>query len=173
MLKRKLVLKASIYVLGLLVIGLMAQQFAPFRPTNFEPIMMTRDEMEAAVSLQEARPIESPGKIWLYNDYIFLIEQYKGIHVIDNSNPAFSKTIAFIQVDGCTELTMKGNIIYANNAVDMIGIKLAASFDAIDVVSRNRYILPIISSPEPWADWYFIQKLPGNMIIVSWQPSDS
>lgn len=157
-------------VFGLVLLGLMSQQFAPGPPTEYEPILMTRQEMVSAIALHDAREIEAPGKIWLYNNYIFLIEQYRGIHIIDNSNPAASKTVAFIHVDGCTELAVKDDIIYTNNAVDMIGIKVNPDLNSLEVVSRKEYILPIISSPSPWGDWYFIHQIPANMIIVRWVP---
>ena len=165
--QKQITFKQASLAIGLLAFGIMAFQFAPNNPANYEPILMSRADMEASVALGEARPIESPGKMWLYNNLIFLIEQYKGIHIIDNSNPAASKTIAFIQIDGCTEITMKGDILYANNAVDMIGIK-STDFTSIDIITRHRNMLPAISSPEPWGDWYFYEKLPENTVIVRW-----
>ncbi|RLD24430.1 MAG: hypothetical protein DRI71_02605 [Bacteroidetes bacterium] len=168
--QRKIFLKAVAFVFGLIALGLMSQQFFPGPPSPFEPILMTRTDMEAAVAMHEPREIESPGKIWVYNNYILLIEKYKGIHIIDNSDPANSHNVAFIQVDGCTDLAVKDDVIFTNNAVDMIGVKVNANFSTAEVVSRNKYILPIISSPEPWSDWYFIQMLPSNMIIVQWVP---
>ena len=163
-------IKPLISLASLLVFLLMAFQFNGSAPSNFEPIMMTRSDMEASVQLRDARDIEAPGKIWVFNDYILLIEQYKGIHIIDISNPSSSENIAFIQVDGCTEITMKGNVLYANNGVDMIGIKPNQDFSDFTVVARNRNMLPIISSPEPWNDWYFYDKLPASTIIVRWVP---
>jgi len=167
--QKKNTIKRFSLAIGLLVFGIMAFQFGPSNPANYEPILMSRTDMEASVELGAPRTIVSPGKMWLYNNLIFLVEQYKGIHIIDNSNPAASKTIAFIQVDGCTEITMKGDILYANNAVDMIGIK-GTDFSSIEVVTRNRNMLPIIASPEPWGDWYFYEKLPENTVIVRWVP---
>lgn len=162
--------KLAFIASGIIVLSIMAFQFQPNNPVNYEPILMSRTDMEASVKLGEARAIISPGKIWIFNDVIFLIEQYKGIHVIDNSNPSVTKTVAFIQIDGCTDITMKGDIIYANNAVDMIGIKGNNDLSGIEVISRNRNMLPEIASPEPWGDWYFYDKLPQNTIIVRWVP---
>ncbi len=167
--QKKKTFKLASLAISIFALGIMAFQFGPSNPANFEPILMSRTDMEASVKLGEARPIVSPGKMWLYNNLIFLVEQYKGIHIIDNSNPAATKTIAFIQVDGCTEITMKGDILYANNAVDMIGIK-STDFTSINVITRHRNMLPIIASPEPWGDSYFYDKLPENTVIVRWVP---
>lgn len=167
---KKNTFKLASIALGIIAMGIMAFQFAPSAPANYEPILMLRSDMEASVKLGNAREIESPGKMWLYNDLIFLIEQYKGIHIIDNSNPAATKTIGFIQVDGCTDITMKGNIMYANNAVDMIGIKSSTDFSSVNIVTRHRNMLPPITSPEPWGDSYYYGKLPENTVIVRWEP---
>ena len=149
---------------------MMAFQVDPYRPANYEPIFMTRTEMEASVALLGPRAIDAPGKIWVYNSYILLIEQFKGVHIIDNSDPNNSENVAFIRVDGCTDIAVKDGIIYANNAVDMIAIKSTTTLDAIEVVSRNRDILPPLESPDPWGDWYFVSQLPEGMIVVRWLP---
>ncbi len=163
--------KITIFLIGISTfILLMGFQFSNTHFTNYEPILMDRSDMEESVMLRDARAIESPGKIWIYNDIILLVEQYKGIHVIDNSNPETSKTIAFIQIDGCTEITMRGDVLYANNAVDMIGIKTNSNFSELTIVARSKNILPQISSPEPWNDWYYHQILPPNTVIVRWGP---
>lgn len=168
--QKKNTIKLALLTFGILAMSIMAFQFGPSYDLNYEPVLMSRADMEASVQIGEARPIVTPGKMWIYNDLIFLIEQYKGVHIIDNINPAASKTIGFIQVDGCTDMTVKGNIMYVNNAVDMIGIKGGAEFGSIEVVARHRNMLPTISSPEPWADSYFYNKLPENTIIVRWVP---
>lgn len=137
---------------------------------EYEPVLMLREDMEAAVQLKNARDIESPGKIWVFNQFIFVIEKYKGIHVLDNADPSNPKNVGFIQIDGCTDVAVRNNIIYANNAVDLIGIKAAADYKSISVVSRNRNILPILLSPEGWSHHDFEKYRPANTIIVRWEP---
>jgi len=163
-------IKLALFLASVSLFMLMAFQFRSSNIPNYEPILMSRLDMETSVKLRDAREIESPGKIWVYNDLILLIEQYKGIHIIDNSDPSNSINIAFIQVDGCTDMAMKDNILYANNAVDMIGIKPNQDFSDFTVVARNRKMLPIVASPEPGNDWYFYNKLPANTVIVRWVP---
>lgn len=152
---------------------LMGFQFSTTYQAPYKPILMSRADMEESIKLRESRDIVSPGKIWVYNDFILLIEQYRGIHIIDNSDPSSSKTVAFIQVDGCTDITMKDNILYANNAVDMIGIKPNQDFSDFTVVARNRKMLPIIASPEPWNDGYYYEKKPANTVIVRWVKNEN
>ena len=152
------------------VFVVMAFASNPQRPHNYEPVMMSRADLEASFAVKEAREIESPGKLWVFNNYILLVEQYRGIHVIDNTSPNNPQRTRFINIEGCTELAVRDGIIYANNAVDLIGIKANSDFSSFEVLSRNRDVLPIISSPEHWNDWYFLSQLPANIIIVRWEP---
>ena len=87
---------------------------------GYEPVMMTRGQMEAAIKIEPAKEIEKPGKLWVYHNFVFVIEQYRGIHVIDNSDPESPVPISFIHIDGCTDVAVKNGLIYANNAVDLV-----------------------------------------------------
>jgi hypothetical protein len=136
---------------------------------GFEPVMMTRDNMEAAVQLRDARDIERPGKIWVYDAYIFVIEQYKGIHIIDNSNASAPENMGFIQVDGCTDVAVKDGLIYANNAVDLIGIRADLATNSIEVKSRSRNVLPELQPPDGTGMARFERFRPENTIIVRYE----
>lgn len=163
----------SLFVITLcVIIGIMAFESSPRRPHNFEPIMISRTDLEASFEVTTAREIENPGKLWVYNNFILLVEQYRGIHIINNSNPNNPQRIGFVNIIGCTELAARDGILYANNAIDLIGVKATQDFSSLEVVSRNRNVLPMISSPEHWNDDYFINKLPENMIIIRWEPID-
>ncbi len=137
--------------------------------SDYEPVLMTRESMEAAVQMRASREIEKPGKIWVSNQYIFVIEQYKGIHIIDNSNPSNPQNMGFIQVDGCTDVAVKGGMIYANNAIDLIGIKTDLANKTIQVLSRNRNILPELLSPDGTYPYNFEKNRPQNSIIVRYE----
>ena len=159
-----------LFLTALSALGIMAFQPSSPQPYNYEPVMMTRADLEASFAIEPARIIEKPGKLWVYNNFILLIEQYRGIHVIDNSNPNNPQRIAFLRIEGCTEIAARQGILYANNAVDLIGVKANSDFSAMELMSRNRDVMPHINSPEPWADEYYTNRLPDDMVIVRWEP---
>lgn len=137
------------------------------------PVLMTRENMEAAVQLRESQEIEKPGKIWVYDNFIFVIEQYKGIHILDNTDSENPINLSFIQIDGCTDVAVQNGVIYANNAVDLIGVKPAPDLKSITVVSRNRNILPELVSPVRWSRYDYDRLRPKNSIIVRWESHKS
>lgn len=166
----KLIQLKWLFAILLISTGLFAlSAFDIYYHNEYEPILMSRAEMEEAVQIREPREIESPGKIWVYNDFIFIIEKYRGIHVLNNINPENPINLSFIQIDGCTEVAVKSGIIYANNAVDLIGIKPQSDYKSISVVSRNRNILPKLHAPAGVYITGFDKNRPDNTIIVRWE----
>ena len=91
--------------------------YGPERSENYVPVYMTRAELEGSVKyLDGERGMSDPGKIYVYGDRIFVNEKYRGVHVIDNSDPYNPRRTGFIVAPGCIDMAVKGNIIYVDNA---------------------------------------------------------
>ncbi|MCL6259333.1 hypothetical protein M3O96_09555 [Aquiflexum sp. TKW24L] len=84
---------------------------------------------EADIIIEPGKELDNPGKIYIYEDYLFINEPQKGIHILDNSNPATPKNLNFINIPGNVDLAINSNILYADNYVDLL------SFDISDVRS--------------------------------------
>ena len=136
---------------------------------EYRPVLMTRDNMEAAIQWRECRDIEKPGKIWVYNDHIYVIEQYKGIHVIDNADRRNPQNMGFIQLDGCTDVAVKDGLIYANNAIDLICIQPDIDHSNVRVLNRTRNVLPELAPPDGSLISKFKRHRPEGSIIVRYE----
>ena len=64
------------------------------------PIYMSYDDLRKAVKVEESIPLKEPGKIYFKDNYIFINEYMKGIHIIDNRNPSSPLNIKFIEIPG-------------------------------------------------------------------------
>ncbi len=129
--------------------------------------------MEKNVKLEEPRSIKDAGKIYLKDHLIFINEKYKGIHVIDNSNPESPVNIAFIKVDGCIDIAVKQDVLYADNAVDLIALKLNENINSIEVVKRIKDVFPEPVSPDGRSlTWKEQQAVPDNAILVRWETNN-
>lgn len=51
------------------------------------PLTISKAEFKTSVDIISPLPIKESGKIYAYQDYIFVNDRYRGVHVIDNSNP--------------------------------------------------------------------------------------
>lgn len=86
-----------------------------------EPIFMATADFRASVKLkQESRMIQKQGKICFYKDYLYISEPEIGIHIIDNSNPANPRNIAFIELLGNADLAIRNNQLYADSYIDLV-----------------------------------------------------
>lgn len=93
------------------------------------------------VSVQAPKPVTANGKIFIKGNFIYLNEANKGFHVIDNSNPAAPKNIAFVSVPGCIDIAAKGNYLLADNYIDLVTFDISNPAN-ISVVSRKENALP-------------------------------
>jgi hypothetical protein len=60
----------------------------------------------------------------MYGNYIFLNEVNKGVHIIDNSNPASPALKAFINIPGNVDIAVKGSTLYADLYTDLVVIDI-------------------------------------------------
>ncbi|GAC1602138.1 MAG: hypothetical protein NVS3B8_13730 [Chitinophagaceae bacterium] len=91
----------------------------------FTPVYKKLSEVRAAVQSNAAMPVSNTGKLYIKDIWIFLNEQGKGIHVIDNSNPAHPVKTAFINIPGNMDMSVKGNILYADLYCDLAAINIS------------------------------------------------
>ena len=104
------------------------------------------------------------GKIYYRAPYIFVNERYKGVHIINNSDPAHPVNEGFILAPGCIDMAVKGHILYLDNAVDLVSFDL----DSKQVTKRIRDVFPEPLPPDDFKyNPYF--KRPENYILVEWK----
>jgi hypothetical protein len=72
----------------------------------------------------QPQSVKVPGNIYIKGNYIFQAEIGKGLHVIDNTIPSSSHRIGFITINGCSQMSIKGNNLYSNNFDDLVVIDI-------------------------------------------------
>jgi hypothetical protein len=92
-------------------------------------------------------------------------ERYKGIHVINNANPVHPIYEGFILVPGCMEMAVKENILYLDNAVDLVCFDL----DSKQVIIRFKSVFSEPRVPDEKAFEYHYPKRPKGYILVEWK----
>lgn len=159
-----------LFVVLSLSTGILLSWSEPVMYGQYSPVYMERTAMENAVKMEAAQPLRITGKIYIYGTYILVNEKFKGIHVIDNSNPAAPQNMAFLHIDGCIDMAMKNNILYADNAIDLIALKTPDNFASVQVTGRIKNIFPEIESPDGyWSPYSVNQFRPKNGILVAWK----
>ena len=104
-----------------------------------ESVRVTLNELRTSVKTLPAQDLENPGKIYVKDNYLFINEVKKGIHIIDNSNPALPKPISFIQILGNVDIAVKGNILYADSYTDFVVLDISNP-NAVKEISRTKEV---------------------------------
>ena len=87
--------------------------------TGWKPVYMSSDSLYDIRNLPP-RQIVNSGSIYSWNNYLFVNEMNKGIHVIDQTNPSNAVNISFIQIWGNKNFTVYDSVLYADNGSDLI-----------------------------------------------------
>jgi len=163
-------MKKSIPVLfSLMLLIIMGFDTGPTYYGPYQPVFMMRPDMEQNVKLSGPEPVMEPGKIYIKDHLIFINEKYHGIHIIDNSNPENPLNIGFIRVDGCIDMAVKNDVLYADNAVDLIAIRISENLTGIEVTKRIKNVFPQLPAPDGRSlYWEERQAMPENAILVRW-----
>ncbi|MCW5515176.1 LVIVD repeat-containing protein [Muriicola sp. Z0-33] len=99
------------------------------------PLKMSMEEFKNSVDIISPVPIDESGKIYAYQDYIFVNDKYKGVHVIDNSDPSSPKKVSFIKIAGNVDISVKDNYLYADSLTDLIVLNIS-DVNNIEIVNR-------------------------------------
>jgi hypothetical protein len=106
-----------------------------------EPVYLSYNDLRNSFKVKSAEEIIQPGKIYFKDHYIFINEYQKGIHVIDNSDPAYPQVLKFIEIPGNVDIAIKDNILYADSYVDLLAIDIS-DMENIKEVSRVENAFP-------------------------------
>ena len=104
------------------------------------PLVMSKAEFANSVDIIAPRPIDESGKIYTYQDYIFINDKYQGVHVIDNSNPQQPVKISFIKIPGNVDISVKDDYLYADSLTDLVVIDIS-DINNIEQVNRLENVL--------------------------------
>ena len=89
------------------------------------PVYLEMTDVRARIiEVEPAQPLDNPGKIYIYGDYLLINEPTKGIHILDNTNPANPVNKSFIPIEGNVDLAVNDGILYADNYVDLLAFDL-------------------------------------------------
>ncbi len=167
-------MKKLLFILSLIFLTVVLFSFAgcikdtftrTYTYTLYTPVYKTTAEVRANIKSNSPAPLKNPGKIYIRGQYIFLNEVDKGIHVIDNSNPAQPRNVAFIDIPGNVDLAVNENILYADLYTDLITIDISNPLNVqMKSIVENVF-------PDRYYGWGFMAD--STKIITSWITKDT
>ena len=131
-----------------------------YRPVYFQGA-------DSAIFASEPESLKNPGKIYLYNNLLFVNEAGKGVHVFDNLDRSNPRAIGFIHITGNVDIAIKNDMLFANNMNDLIGIDIS-NVNQVKVVSRLPDVFENQENHPPVNDVYFECVDPERGTVFDW-----
>ncbi len=134
--------------------------------TLFSPVYQKLSALRAKVQSGPAQPLINPGKLYLYGNYIYLSEKNKGIHVIDNSDPAHPRNASFITMPGNIDIAARGSVLYADMYCDLAVLDISNP----STVTIKKYLTNTFHSV---SNYYPGTNVDSINIITDWITRDT
>jgi hypothetical protein len=134
---------------------------------GYAPVYMTYDDLRAAVKTEQNADLKNPGKIYYKDNYIFIVEELKGLHVYDNADPSSPVKKAFVNIPGVVDISISGYILYADSYIDLVILDVQ-NIDNIHEVARVKEILPY--TVPPTEDDYPMALVDNEKgVVIDWE----
>jgi hypothetical protein len=132
---------------------------------GWKPIYSTESNTET-VEMKTSEPLEQPGRIYVYEHYLMVNDQGKGIHIYDNSNQSNPTEVSFIGIPGNMDFSVRANKIYADNITDMVIIDITNPASP-EFKNRMKDIFPVQQFPDEFGAFECVDASKGS--VIGWE----
>ncbi len=134
--------------------------------TANKPEYMSYTEFRSAVKQSPVRTLKNTGKMYFYNNYIFINELLEGVHVIDNSDPRNPQVLTFIEIPGNVDIVIKNDRLYADSYIDLVVLNIS-DLNNITAVTRIENVFPY-ALPEFDPDFPIAEIDETKGVVTGW-----
>lgn len=135
---------------------------------SLEPVYMSFTDFRASVKVNSPQDLVKPGKIYVYNNYLFINELRKGVHVYNNTNPSAPQYVTFISIPGNIDIAIRNNVMYADSYIDLVAIDVTNPASAKET-GRIKGVFPY-SVPAYDQTGYRVGQVDNTKgVVVGWE----
>lgn len=131
---------------------------------GFDPITVSADEWRSSSFICGA-PLEvcEATSFYVYQNYLFMVENGQGLHIFDNSDSNNPVPITFMDAPGGQGISVRNDILYMNQYVDLVAFDLSNPENPT-LIGRTEDVF------EPYS--VFAEVINGNQFVVDWLPTE-
>lgn len=119
------------------------------------PIYMSYNDLRSSVRVAGVRPMDDIGRIYVFQNTLYVNERNRGIHVIDNSDPFDPQPLRFIEIPGNLDIEIRGTRLYADSFIDLVTLDISNP-EALQEVDRQTDVFA----------WDENQNIPYNIRLI-------
>lgn len=135
-----------------------------FVGSKYKPVILKRADFEKSVVLENSRSVEKSAKIYIFDKFIFINDKHKGFHVFNNTDATKPTKEKFLRVPGATDIAIRNNTMYINQATDLIALTFNPSDYSYKIEKRVKNVFPPMISPDGFKSY----DVKDDEVIVNW-----
>jgi hypothetical protein len=132
---------------------------------GYRPIYATTEDLNN-IEMRTDEPLENPGRIYTYENYLLVNDQSKGIHIYDNAEPASPSHVSFIAIPGNMDFSVRQGILYADNITDLVLVDISQPATPV-YVNKIPQVFPVQQFPDEFGPFECAD--PSRGIVVGWE----
>lgn len=118
------------------------------------PVYYSLDDIRKDITMESSRALIKPGKIYYYNDFLFINEQKEGVHIYDNTNPENPNKVGFYKIPGNVDISIANDILYADSYRDLVAVDIS---DVLNPITEHRV-------EDAFESYYYIDTETGLLL---------
>lgn len=120
-------------------------------------------------SVGSPQVIAEPGKLFLQGSYVFITDIGRGVHIVNNSDPAHPQKVKFISIPGVRDVAVKSSVMFADNLTDLVAFDIS-DINNVTFSHRIKNIYPLANQLYPdFATGYFECVDTSKGYVVRWE----
>lgn len=131
------------------------------------PVYMSYENLRTSLNIKEGEALVRPGKIYFKDQYMYINEYQKGIHIVDLSDPENPTSKAFIEIPGNVDMAIRNEVLYADSYIDLLLIDISDPLQPQEIKRIEdlfEYVIP------PYDPEYVLDEIDQEKgVIISYE----
>lgn len=148
---------------------------------GFAPVYGTKAELLASIKMTPPRNLTQPGKIYVYNDLLFVNDANEGVLVINNVDPSNPEKLGFLSIPGNNDIAIRNGYLYADYGLGIVTLDISDINNPVSTSFIDRQESDISLVPPDWMiekfrsqnrdddRIYFECADPSKGLIIKWE----
>lgn len=144
-----------------------------FNQMGYKPVYAPSGDLSEIIKSTAPRALTETGKIYVKGNYLMVNRPFAGVHVFDNSDPANPVNLAFLEIPGNMDVSMRGDFLYADYigkiaVIDISDLKHPRVTQNVQIESTNQQYPPDEELNRRSWRTYFECPDPSKGVVVGW-----
>lgn len=144
-----------------------------FSQTGFKPVYAKSGDLKELIKTTGPQSMTSTGKIYIKGKYLLVNRPYEGVHIFDNTDNKNPVNLAFLEIPGNVDVSMKGDYLYADYigkiaVIDLADIQKPRVTQTVELNTEFQNYPPTASQDDFVWRTYFECPDPKKGVVVGW-----